>query len=94
MQLGKTPVVTQNWWTCGGMAPQELCFSSDSGNTQVLKLKDRVNLFLLGFDCSIVFSPFCLADSHVSNLLICNKNAFFLALLGLFVYLFLVLLNN
>lgn len=76
---------------CKDVVPQALCFSSASGNTQVFKLRDGVNVFCLGFGRYIVFSlSFCLGDAHVSNLLLCNKNAFFLALLlGLFGYLFL-----
>lgn len=74
------------------MVPRALCFSIASGNTQVFKLRDGVNVFCLGFGRYIVFSlSFCLGDAHVSNLLLCNKNAFFLALLlGLFGYLFLL----
>lgn len=71
------------------MASQELCFSGVSGNTQVFKLKHRVDVFLLGFGCCIMFSPFCLGRSHVSNLLLCNQNVFLLVLLGLFGYPFL-----
>lgn len=57
MQLRET-VVTQNQWTCEDMASQELCFSSVGGNTQGFKLKDRVDVFLLGLGCYVMFSPF------------------------------------
>lgn len=41
---------------CEDVVPREPCFCSANGNTQLLKLKGRVNVFLLGFGHYIVLN--------------------------------------